>query len=557
MTDQPKLSPNESIKTKSRGLRGTLDLGLQDQLTGALSADDQQLLKFHGTYQQDDRDRREERERKKLEPAYSYMVRLRIPGGDITAEQWLGIQGVADEYGSGVVKITTRQTVQFHGIVKSRMKPSMQWFDRMGLDAIAACGDVNRNVVASANPELSQFHKEVYAFAAGISDYLLPKTGAFKEIWLDGEKLEGEVAEEDPLYQDRYLPRKFKIGIAIPPHNETDVFIQDIGLIAIEEGGKFTGFNVAIGGGLGCTHGNAATYPRLATVIGFIPKDKTLDTCWQIAAVQRDHGNREDRKLSRLKYTVDRMGVDAFKAEVEKRLGTKFEPARPAEFSHRGDVHEWVKDADGLWYLTLFVENGRVRDLENYPIKTALKALAETGQCGLRFTANQNVMLTRIADKDKAAIEKLLKQYKLHNHAQDLSPIRRDALACVALNTCPLALAEAQRYLPDLLTKFEALLKKHKLEQEPISTRMTGCPNGCARPYVAEIGMIGKSMGRYNLHIGGDHLGERLNTLYREDVNEDEILETLDGLFANFAKNRKKGEYFGDFAQREYIEKVS
>lgn len=553
MSDTPKLSPNESIKTKSRGLRGSIAEGLQDQLTGALSADDQQLLKFHGIYQQDDRDRREARELKKLEPAYSYMVRLRIPAGDITAEQWLGIQDVADQYGSGVVKITTRQTVQFHGIVKSRMKPSMQWFDRMGLDAIAACGDVNRNVVASANPALTPFHQEVYEYAAGISDHLLPKTGAFKEVWLDGEKLEGDVVEEDPLYQDRYLPRKFKIGIAIPPHNETDIYIQDIGLVAIEENERFTGFNVAIGGGLGCTHGNPATYPRLATVVGYVSKEKALDTCWQIAAVQRDHGNREDRKLSRLKYTVDRMGIEAFKTEVEKRLGIAFEPARPVLFTHRGDVHEWLQDADGLWYLTLFVENGRVRDLDHYPIKTALRAFAESGKCGLRFTANQNVMLTRIADKDKPAIEALLKEYKLHHHAEDLSPIRRDALACVALNTCPLALAEAQRYLPDLLTKFEALLTKHKLEQEPISTRMTGCPNGCARPYVAEIGMIGKSMGRYNLHIGGDHLGERLNTLYREDVDEEGILETLDALFADFAKNRKAGEAFGDFAHRHYI----
>ena len=331
------------------------------------------------------------------------------------------------------------------------------------------------------------------------------------------------------------------------------MFIQDIGLIAIEENGRFTGFNVAIGGGLGCTHGNPATYPRLATVIGFVPHEKTLDTCWQIVAVQRDFGNREDRKLSRLKYTVDRMGVEGFKAEVEKRLGFKFEKARPFAFSRRGDVHEWVQDVDGLWYLTLFVENGRVRDQEHYPIKTALKALAETGKLGLRFTANQNVMLTRIAAKDKPAIEALLKQYGLHDHAHNLTPIRRDALACVALNTCPLALAEAQRYLPDLLTKFEALLAKYKLQDEPISTRMTGCPNGCARPYVAEIGMIGKSPGRYNLHIGGDYLGERLNTLYREDIDESGILEALDGLFAAFAKARQPGESFGDFSYRTYI----
>jgi sulfite reductase (NADPH) hemoprotein beta-component len=548
-----KLSPNEAIKTKSRGLRGDMAEGLRDQLTGALSPDDQQLLKFHGTYQQDDRDRREERERKKLEPAYSYMVRLRIPGGDITAEQWLGLQDAADTHANGIIKITTRQTVQFHGIVKSQMKPSMQWFDRLGLDAIAACGDVNRNVVAGANPALSPFHKQVHDFAAAISEHLLPKTGAYKEIWLDGEKLEGSEPEEDPLYLKHYLPRKFKIGIAIPPHNEADVYIQDIGLIAVEENGKFTGFNVAIGGGLGCTHGNAATYPRLATTIGFVPKDKTLDACWQIVATQRDHGNREDRKLSRLKYTVDRMGVDVFKAEVEKRMGVAFEPARPAIFMHRGDVHEWVQDAEGLWYLTLFVENGRVRDLADYPIKSGLKALAATGKLGLRFTANQNVMITRIAENDKKAIEAILKEYKLYRFAESLTLIRQESLACVALPTCPLALAEAQRYLPDLLTKIEAVMDKHSIKGEEVSIRMTGCPNGCARPYVAEIGLIGKSMGHYNLHIGGDRMGERLNTLYKEDMDEAGILATLDHLFGDFRLKRLGTESFGDFAQREYI----
>ncbi len=550
---EAKRSPNEAIKTKSRGLRGGMAEGLRDQLTGALAPDDQQLLKFHGTYQQDDRDRRAERERKKLEPAFSFMVRLRIPGGDLTAGQWLGLQEAADQHASGVIKITTRQTVQFHGIVKSHLKPSMQWFDRLGLDAIAACGDVNRNVVAGANPALTPFHREVHDFAAAISAHLLPATGAYKEIWLDGEKLEGEQPEEDPLYQDRYLPRKFKIGLAIPPHNDTDIFTQDIGLIAIEEAGAFTGFNVAIGGGLGTTHGNAQTYPRLGTVIGFIPKDKTLDCCWQIAATQRDHGNREDRKLARLKYTVDRMGVEAFKAEVERRMGVAFEPARPFTFSHRGDVHDWLQDAQGLWYLTLFVENGRVHDAPGYPIKSGLQALAESGLCGLRFTANQNVMLTCIAEQDKPAIEKILQDYTLHRYAESLTPIRREALACVAMPTCPLALAEAQRYLPELITKIEGLMDKHAIKQQELAIRMTGCPNGCARPYVAEIGLIGKAAGQYNLHLGGDRLGERLNTPYQEDADEATILDTLDWLFGDYQARAEKAESFGDFVQRLHL----
>ncbi len=548
---QSKLSPNETIKISSRGLRGSVAEGIENRLTGSLSNDDQQLIKFHGIYQQDDRDRREERERKKLEPAYSYMVRLRIPGGDITAAQWLGLQDAADKHATGIIKITTRQTVQFHGIVKSRMKPSMQWFDRLGLDSIAACGDVNRNVMTGSHPDLTRAHAEIRRFADTISTKLLPATKAVAEIWLDGKKLTGEEAKPDPLYQDRYLPRKFKIGIAIPPHNDVDVFTQDIGLIAAVRNGNFTGFTLAVGGGLGTTHGNAATYPRLGTVIGYAPKEKTEEVAWHIVAVQRDFGNREDRKQARLKYTIDRMGIDAFKAELERRLGFALKPAQPYAFVHRGDLYGWTQDYAGLWYYTLFVENGRVTDVPDYPVKTAMRVLAKTEKLNFRFTANQNIMLTGIRTEDKPEIETLLASHGLHTARH--SATRRAALACVALNTCPLALAEGQRYMPILLTKVEALLEKHHLAQEEIHIRMTGCPNGCARPYVTEIGLIGKSPGRYNLYTGGDRVGLRLNRLYREDADETEILSTLDTLFANFSRMRKKGETFGDFVQRYYL----
>lgn len=542
-----KLSAIETIKQHSRGLRGTLAQSLNNALTGQLSEADQVLIKFHGTYQQDDRDRREEREQKKLERAYSFMIRLRIPGGVITAQQWQGIYQIAKKYGTGVVKITTRQTVQLHGVLKANMKPTVQSFHELGLDSIAACGDVNRNVMAGVHPSVTPFHAEVHEFAKKISEHLLPKTQAYSEIWLEGEKLTSEV-EEDLLYQDRYLPRKFKIAIAIPPHNETDVFINDVGLIAIAEQGKFIGFNVSIGGGLGTTHGNSETYPRLGDVIGFIPKEKTLDTVWQIVAVQRDFGNREDRRLSRMKYTVDRLGVAKFKQLIEERLGFEFLPAKPFKFTQRGDYYGWQQDVDGQFYFTAFVESGRVFDRKDYNIEQMLNEVTAQQLCDICFTGNQNVMLARIRPENQATVQAILEKHGVA--AQNFSRVRRDALACVALNTCPLAMAEAQRYLPDLLTKVEDLLAKHELLDRDLMVRMTGCPNGCARPYVAEIGLIGKALGQYNIHLGGDGLGQRLNRLYAEAQNEAQILQTLDTLFADYAARGRENESFGDFMQR-------
>ncbi len=486
-------------------------------------------------------------ERKKLEHAYSYMIRLRIPGGEITAKSWLAIAHVTDAFATGVVKITTRQTVQVHGVIKSKMKPTLQSFYEAGFDSIAACGDVNRNVMAGSHPAASPFPEEELQYAAGISEYLLPKTRAFHEIWLDEERLTPEAVEDDPLYGTHYLPRKFKITIAVPPHNDTDVFAHDIGLIAIEENGKFTGFNVAVGGGMGMTHGNPETYPKLGTVIGFVRKEKTLETCWHIAAVQRDFGNRSDRKLSRLKYTFERMGEAAFKGELEKRLGFALAPEKPYRFTRRADTYGWEKDHAGKWFYTLFVENGRVVDGEHYRLKSGLKAIAEAGLCGFRFTGNQNVMLTFVEEKNKAAIEQLLKKHGLD---AQFSATRKEALACVALNTCPLAMAEAQRYMPEFITKIEGLLAKYGLENDPISIRMTGCPNGCARPYLAEIGLVGKSLGHYNMYLGGDSLGERLNTLMFDSLNEGQILAALDPLFAEYAAKRQPGERFGDYLRR-------
>ena len=548
------LSPIEKIKIESNGLRGTIAESLQDEITGAIREDDQALIKFHGIYQQDDRDRREERAEKKLDRLYTFMIRLRLPGGFLTAEQWIAMHEIAGENSTGVIKITTRQTIQLHGILKSKIKPTIKAFNAVKLDSIATCGDINRNVLCSAHPKQSNIHAEIFAYADKISTLLMPSTRAWYEIWLDEEKVLDKKEKEDPLYQDRYMPRKFKIAIAIPPNNDVDVFGNDIGLVAIIENDKLKGFNIAIGGGLSTTHGNPETYARLATVIGFVDsEEKTLKAIYEILTVQRDYGNRSDRKLARLKYTVDRLGVEWFKEEVEKRAGFKLERARPYTFNRRSDYYGWEQNHEGLWYYTVFVENGRVLDDEKVALKSALLQVAKTGKANFRFTTNQNVIISDVDAKDKEIIDQILKQFKIIEHTEGLSAIRKNAMACVAFPTCPLALAEAQRYMPSLLTKIESLLAKHQLSNEEIIIRMTGCPNGCARSYIAEIGFVGTALGKYNLHLGGDHEGNRLNKIYKESLDEGAILNELDGLFADFKKERKDNEKFGDFTMRKQL----
>jgi sulfite reductase (NADPH) hemoprotein beta-component len=551
------LSPVEKIKQKSDGLRGTLAESLLDEVTGSVAEDDQSLIKFHGMYQQDDRDRREERAEKKLERLYSFMIRLRIPGGLLTPEQWIATHHIAGEHSTGTIKITTRQTLQLHGLLRSDIKPTLQSFSKVHLDSIAACGDVNRNVTATAHPLQSPIHAQVHAFAARFSELLLPKTRAYYEIWLDEEKLTDKKEEEDPFYQDRYLPRKFKIGIVIPPNNDIDVLTNDLGLIAIIEKEELKGFNIAIGGGLGATHGNAETYPRLASVLGFVPaNDQLFKAVYEIGTIQRDYGNRSDRKLSRLKYTVDKYGLNWYRAELEKRTGFALEEARPYSFTDRTDYYGWQQNHQGLWYYTPFIENGRILDDERMALKTALLEIAMTGKANFRFTGNQNLILADIQKKDKAAIDKILQKYKITEVTESASAIRKNSIACVALPTCPLALAEAQRYLPGLISKIEPLLARHELSEENIIIRMTGCPNGCGRPYAAEIGFVGTAAGHYNLHLGGDHEGTRLNRIYKENLDEAAILRELDLLFWLYKKERALGEKFGDFALRQRWYKV-
>ena len=553
MSDNLPLSPVEKIKMNSDGLRGTIEQSLQDEITGAISEDDQALIKFHGMYQQDDRDRREERAEKKLERLFSFMIRLRLPGGFLTPDQWIAMHEIAGENTTGVIKITTRQTIQLHGLLKSKIKPTIRSFSHVKLDSIATCGDINRNVLCSSHPKQSPIHEQVFQYADTISTLLMPKTKAYYEIWLEEEKLSDKKDEEDPLYQNRYLPRKFKIGIAIPPNNDIDVFANDIGLIAIIENNELQGFNVAVGGGLSTTHGNPETYARLASVIGFVePGEKTLKTVYEILTVQRDFGNRSDRKLARLKYTIDRMGIDNFRQELESRTGFSLLPSRPYFFSERKDYYGWEQNHEGLWYYTVFVENGRVLD-DKIALKSALLEIAKSGKANFRFTCNQNVILSDINEADKKLIQELLDKYHITTHTTGTSPVRRNAMACVAFNTCPLALAEAQRYLPTLISKVEPLLQKHQIADEDIIVRMTGCPNGCGRPNLAEIGFVGTAYGYYNLHLGGDKTGTRLNKVYKQHLNEQAILQELDAIFKLYSEERIEQETIGDFAIRKQL----
>jgi sulfite reductase (NADPH) hemoprotein beta-component len=548
------LSPIERIKRQSCGLRGTIQESLHDAITGQVREDDAQLIKFHGMYQQDDRDIREERAMKKLENLYSFMIRLRLPGGVLSPAQWIATHHIAGEHSTGVIKITTRQTIQLHGILKSHIKPTIEAFNRAQLDSIATCGDINRNVTSNALPSHSPLHQQIHAYADKISTLLLPKTRAYYEIWLDEELLDEKKEEADPLYEDRYLPRKFKVGIAIPPYNDVDVLTNDIGLIAIIENNQLMGFNIAIGGGLSFTHGNEDTYPRLASVIGFTDtEEKTLKAIYEILTVQRDFGNRSDRKQARLKYTVDRMGLDSYKKEVEKRTGFTLAAPKPYTFLQRKDDFGWSQSNDGRWHYTAFVECGRVTDEGTTQTKTALYEIAKLNKSIFRFTCNQNVIIADVKEEDKNAIDELLNKYGVKQFTQTSSALRLSSLACVAFNTCPLALAEAQRYIPTLITRIEPLLSKHQLSDDDIVLRMTGCPNGCGRSSAAEIGLIGTAYGLYNLHIGGDRLGMRLNKKYKENLNESQLLQVLDELFGVYATEKNENETFGDFSYHKWV----
>ena len=546
----------ELIKKASRGLRGTLVESLADPLTGAIRDADTQLIKFHGSYMQDDRDLRAEREHQKLEPAYSFMIRTRTPGGIVTPPQWLAMTKLARTYGTGSLRLTTRQAFQLHGVIKKDLKKTMQGMNAALIDSIAACGDVNRNVMAAANPVESRVHQEVYEWSVKLSEHLKPKTRAYHEIWLDGEKLVG-APEEEPILGPLYLPRKFKTAVVVPPHNDVDIFSQDLGFIAIldNEGleeGKLLGFNLTVAGGLGATHGEPQTFPRVADVIGFLTPDQMLKVAETVVMIQRDFGDRTDRKHARFKYTVADRGVDWFKAELFKRLGYELEPPRAYKFTTQGDRFGWLRGHDGRWHLTLRIESGRVVDRPGAPFLTGLEKIAEIHQGDFRLTANQNLIIANVPAGECMNIDRLVADHGL-GKALFTSPVRRDALACVSLPSCGLAMAEAERYLPSFVDRVDEVLQKHGLKDIPLTVRITGCPNGCARPYLAEIALIGRAPGRYTLRLGADAVGSRLNVIYRDNIDEAAIVTVLDELIGRYAVERHAEERFGDFLWRANV----
>jgi sulfite reductase (NADPH) hemoprotein beta-component len=553
--ESPKpLSPNEGIKSASHLLRGTIAQDLADTSTGAISEDNAQLTKFHGLYLQDDRDLRIALKRAGREKAFSFMLRLRLPGGRATPQQWLVLDQLSEQFASPSLRMTTRQTFQFHGVLKGNVKPLIQGAHQALIDSIAACGDVNRNVMAPPNPEHTPLLQQVYDQARAWSEFALPKTHAYHEIWLDDELVAGGEPESEPMYGATYLPRKFKTAFALPPHNDVDIFSQDLGFIAIVEDGKLAGYNVTAGGGLGMSHGNAETYPRLADVLGFIPADQVIPIGEAILTTQRDYGDRANRKHARLKYTIEDKGVAWFKGEVEKRSGITFGPARPFTFKGIEDPFGWHPCADGTWFYGLHILSGRIKDVDGWPMKTALREIAQIHTGDFRLTPSQNLSIAGVTDEQKPKIDAILTKHGLTAENQR-SGMRLNALSCVALPTCGLALSESERVLPELLEKFETVLDEAGLHDDAISLRITGCPNGCARPYLAEIGFVGKAPNKFALYLGAKYNGTRLNRLFAPTVSLDDGVNLVAPIIKRYAKEREQGEGFGDFCDRVILPK--
>ncbi len=545
-----KVNETEIIKARSDFLRGTLQESMADELTGALNPADAQISKFHGFYEQDNRDRRQERRERFLEPYYGFMLRARLPGGVCTPRQWLVIDEIGGALANRSLRLTTRQSFQYHGIIKRDLKAVIQGINSALIDSIGGCGDVNRNVLCNPNPVQSALHSEVYEWAKRISAHLLPRTRAYHELWLDGEQVAGG-EDREPIYGETYLPRKFKTAVAVPPHNDVDVYANDLGFVAIAEDGRLVGFNVLAGGGMGASHGDKSTFPRLADELGFIPPAQVLAVAEAVVTSQRDFGDRQDRRHARLKYTIERMGLAAFRAEVEQRAGVTFGAPRPVHFTDHGDRYGWVKGQDGSWHLTLYIENGRVQDGPRHTPMSGLREIARIHHGDFRITPNQNLIVAGVPEGEKVRIQAIAREHGLL--AEGRSPLRLNGIACVALPTCPQAMAEAERYFPDLLDKVQRLSTQHGLADLGLVMRMTGCPNGCARPYLAEVGLVGKAPGRYNLLLGGDGTGTRINRLYRENLDEVGILAALDHLFGRYAAQRQQGERFGDYVIRAGI----
>lgn len=545
-----KLSDNERLKGESERLRGTITDDLANPLTGGFEGDNFQLIRFHGMYQQDDRDIRAQRAAQKLEPLHTVMLRVRLPGGIIRPEQW----GALDEFAThhtlyGSIRLTNRQTFQFHGVLKDDIKPVHKLLNSLGLDSRGTAGDVNRNVLCTSNPIESVLHHEAFEWAKTISEHLRPRTNAYAEIWLDGEKLNAE--NEEPILGSTYLPRKFKTAIVIPPQNDVDVHANDLSFVAIGENGKLIGFNVLVGGGLAMTQGDETTYPRMATDFGFIALEHIVRVAEAVLTTQRDWGNRSNRRNAKTKYTLERVGIDAFKAEVEKRADIAFAESRPYQFTGRGDRIGWVSGIDGKHHLTLFIPSGRLIDTPEKPLKTGIAELAKIHTGDFRITPNQNMIIAGVDEENIVAIEMLARQYKLIDDS--VTEQRKHSMACVSFPTCPLAMAEAERFLPEFALSIDTIMAKHGLAHEHIILRVTGCPNGCGRAMLAEIGLVGRAQGRYSLYLGGNREGTRIPRLFRDNITDVQILAELDSLIGRWAVEREADEGFGDFAIRQKI----
>jgi sulfite reductase (NADPH) hemoprotein beta-component len=542
-----KLSRNEGLKSGNPLLSGTIAQTLVDSTVDHFTEDDYEFLKFHGCYQQDDRDRR------KIAKHYMLMVRTKFPGGVLTGPQYVICDDLASRYGNGTLRITTRQDFQFHGILKSNLRQTIRTLNEALVTTIAACGDVNRNVMAPPTPATNPVVDEVLAQARSISNALAPKTPAYHSIWLEGKELDLQAQENagfvDPLYGKSYLPRKFKVGFAIPPLNDVDIFTNDLGYIVIEEQGRVVGYNLLAGGGMGMSHGNAQTFPRLADVIGFITPDQLEGASKAVVTIHRDFGDRANRKHARLKYVLEERGAEWFRIELEQRAGIKVQPARPFNFTRQGDLLGWHQQTNGNYFLGLFVENGRIRDAEGYQLRSALRRVIEKYLPEVRLTPSQNILLVDIKPEQRVGIEELLGEYGV-SASNPYSATRLASMACPALPTCGLALAESERTLPQFLTTVEGLLAELGLQQQELIIRMTGCPNGCARPYMAEIAFVGKAPNKYQLYLGGNEASTRLNRLYKDSVKGEELIPELRSLLTRYREQRQNGERFGDFCAR-------
>lgn len=545
------LSHNEALKEADPILAGELASTLLNPEADRFSNDDGQFLKFHGIYQQDDRDLR------KTGKKFMFMIRGRIASGILTADQYRVYDDLATQYANNTLRLTSRQSIQFHGVVKSGLGPLMKRINDALMTTLAACGDVNRNVMAPPTPVTESWMEEVHADSQCLSDALLPTTPSYNAIWVEGVQLNlaDHQSHDDPLYGKTYLPRKFKTAFAVPPLNDVDLFTNCLGFIAIEEEGKLVGYNLTAGGGLGMSHNNPNTYPRKADVIGFLKRDQVEAVAKAVLTVHRDFGDRTDRKHARLKYVLEEKGVAWFRQELESRLGFALEDPRPYRFERQGDRFGWHQQADGRSFLGLFVETGRIKDTDEIRLKSALRKVVDTYDTQVRLTPSQNVILVNILPEQVEGIDQILKEHGVST-THEKSPIRSATMACPALPTCGLALAESERYLPGLIDRVEGLLQSRGMDREEIIVRMTGCPNGCARPYMAELGFVGRAPRKYNVYVGGNESGTRLNRVYLESVKDEDMESVLGGMLDRFKEGRQEGERFGDWSARVLWEEI-